>query len=310
MINILRKLAIIQRGDVNNSGNDTVVILNNISEGVDGSSIFGLTSEPNNLPVNNNQTYINKKNHALDIRVLKPTGDAYVGKTNLQQLKDWSSNQTELYIVALTLDGAIFFGDYETQKGLVKIAINEQLSNADVFAIKVTSASEVGFNSSTGLHEGGFWAGKNIIGGYEWGDADSDGLANGWTASGFTSQSFSSGVQQLESGTSNKIFKRQVYFPFEDEKISFGIEFFNAITGDISLLDLRISYKDSSNSLIGSSDNESISSIGLKNNSSTVVSNTVSISLGVVLAATAGTLNVEVKNPVLNLGSSSSYTKF
>jgi len=88
MINILRKLAIIQRGDVNNSGNDTVVILNNISEGVDGSSIFGLTSEPNNLPVNNNQTYINKKNHALDIRVLKPTGDAYVGKTNLQQLKD------------------------------------------------------------------------------------------------------------------------------------------------------------------------------------------------------------------------------
>jgi len=29
-----------------------------------------------------------------------------------------------------------------------------------------------------------------------------------------------------------------------------------------------------------------------------------------VLAATAGTLNVEVKNPVLNLGSSSSYTKF
>ena len=87
MIFNLKKIALIQKDDPNNSNNDTVVTLTAINEGVDGSSVFGMTAEQEDYKIEGGQNYTSKINKTLDVRVLKPTGDAYSGKTNLQQLK-------------------------------------------------------------------------------------------------------------------------------------------------------------------------------------------------------------------------------
>ena len=44
----------------------------------------------------------------------------------------------------------------------IKISFNEQLSDTDVFAFKITKSSVTGFNN--GFYEGYSWAGKNLIG--------------------------------------------------------------------------------------------------------------------------------------------------
>jgi hypothetical protein len=221
MILKTRKIGIIDGA----TGN--AVTLSHINEGVDGSSVFGLSNEHDGLTIDDGQFYPNVANPVLDVRVLKPSS------ADITQLESWANNQTDVYVTGLTLDGCFMFGGFNGITGVfpAKITINEQATDLDVFAFKVSSKTHVGFDPSTGVHQGGFWAGKNLLGAYEWGDADSSDLADGWTVNGgWSATSFSGGEQRLVlNQASTGWFLKYVVFPFPNEVVtfSFSADYFN-----------------------------------------------------------------------------------
>lgn len=195
------------------------VVLSAINEGVDGSAVFGLSNEHNELTVNDGQTYINSANPSLDVRVLKPNS------SDVTQLKSWASNHTDVYVTGLTIDGYFMFGHYNglTLVNPAKIVVNEQLSDNDVFAFRVTKTTDFGYNPSTGIHYNGFSAGKNMLSTYDWADTDSDGTADGWDIVRFAT-SFSNGEQTLTHavGGDQHRMRKRVFFPFVGERPRFG----------------------------------------------------------------------------------------
>jgi len=306
MIFNLKKIALIQKGDPNNSNNDTVVTLTAINEGVDGSSVFGMTAEQEDYKIEGGQVYTSKINKTLDVRVLKPTGDAYTGKTNLQQLKDWVDNKTDLYFSAVTIDGGLFFGSTHDSNGLVKIAFNEQLSDTDVFAFKITKSSFTGFNN--GFYEGYSWAGKNLIGMYEWGDANGDGLANGFSKDADITATFATNIQSLEvtSGTSSdydSIFTN-LYFPFEGETITFSLNY-----AGVTDLQIVIEAIDNTGSVTTTTFDD-FSGTSRSSLSYTLQSGDVKIQPKIRIVGDDNTGGVDVSFPCLRVDGKTTYTKF
>ena len=309
MILNIKKIAIIQKDDPdNNSGDDTIVFLDNISEGVDGSSVFGITNEPNELKINAGETYIDKTNPSLDVRVLKPTGDAYSGQSNLDQLKEWANNQEDVYIVGLLIGGGVFFMGDRATGVTCKIVNNEQLSDNDIFAFKSTLSAPIGFNTSSGIYSSGFWVGENVLGIHEWGDASGDGLANGWGENGsFDSFSFATNQQTLVSDTSTGIFSKSFFFPFEGETITFSIDVDTFPTGeDVALIEITTVATD------GTSVNtqNDFNSTGRATVSKTIPSGNSAIIARLRQSGAAGNVTGVYSDPMLSLTGSTTYTKF
>jgi len=214
-----------------NASPHNTLSLTAINEGVDGSAVFGVSNEHNELTIEGGMTYINSANPSLDVRVLKPSS------SDVTQLKSWAENSTDIWVTGITTNGAFMFGGYngETLENPAKISVNEQLSDADVFAFKVTMQTDVGFNASTGLHQGGFWAGRNLLGNYSWGDADGDGDPNGWTNTGGNYlTTFSSGQVELTQDSATCELERRINFPIVGETLTFSIsiDVFNEYGGD------------------------------------------------------------------------------
>ena len=308
MILHIKKLAIIQRDDPdNNSGDDTIVLLDNISEGAEGSSIFGITNEHGELKVNASEVYINSANPTIDVRVLNPTGDAYTGKTNVDQLKEWANELEDVYVVGLTVGGGVvFFGDRQSSS-TARIVVNEQLSNNDVFAIKITSKSTFGFSTSTGIYQGGFWVGKNLLGIHEWGDSSGDGIANGWSASVFASESFSNQQQTLESDTSTGIFSKSIFFPFEGETVTFSIDVDTYPTGEDVARVEAVTVSPSGSVVTSQQD---FNSTGRVSVSATVPSGNSALVFRVRQSGAAGNVTGVYSYPMVSLTGSTTYTKF
>jgi hypothetical protein len=305
MINILKEISIIKRDDAANSGNDTIVKLTNISDGVDGASVFGFSSEPNYLTIGAGESYVNSLNSTLDVRVLKPTGDAYSGQSNLDQIKEWSNNQEDVYISAITLDGFILIGDRHTSSDLCKIVVNEQLTNNDIFAFKITRKSRVSYGDS-GSYNSGWFAGSNALSYFEFDDKNSNNVADGWSANNFDSTSFSSGVQTLVSDTIEANFIRTIYMPFNGQNMTFSADV--TVSGTYSKQQLRIIYFDASDSIITSS--TATLTNGRVSLNFNVRSNTSYLQLGVITQSSTGTVTTTISNLALKMGTDSTYTKF
>lgn len=295
MINILKELHLFD-----NNGN--LVTLINISEGVDGSSVFGLSSNIEELKVENSSTYIYKKTNIFDVRILKPS------PSDVVQLKSWASNQTGVYLSGLTLNGHLLIGDIGNGVGSKKISINEQLSDVDVFAFKISAGSMIGFNGNDGNYESYVFSGENALGMSIWSDNNSDGVANGWAATGFTSTSFSNGVQSLEADTTERSFERQVFLPYPLKSYTFSLTI-DSESGTYDSNRLTAIFRDSSGALI-SSQNENISGTGLKTISGITPLGTVSITFLLRIQASSGTVTTECSNPVASLFGKTTYTKF
>lgn len=298
MIRHIRKLAII-----NDAATDEVTLLSNVTDGVDGATTFGLgdDDETNDLTIEDQQTINNTVTRRMNIRTLIGTSGE---ETNIE---GYVSNFTDVYVVGLGLDGAVLIGDKETTTGAVKLIKNEQRSTNRVWELMASVQTQPGFDPSTGLYESGFWAGKNLLGGYVWGDADGNGVADGWGAIGFTSESFSSGQQTLESDSTLDIFERAIYFPFEGEQLtaSITVDTFNAI----NTFGLRMSFRDNTDAEISNSET-SISSTGRKSVTGTTPANTVTIRVQLRMQTSSGTVNEVVSDPALRLGTATTYTKY
>lgn len=310
MITTIRKIALCQKDDSNNGGDDTVVILTGINDGVDGSSVFGLTNEHESLTIEGGMNYTNSANPSLDVRVLKPTGNAYTGQTNLQQLKDWSNNKTDLYVTILTIDGAIFFGDYGSAEGLVKIVANEQLSDNDIFAFKITKKTNVGFNDTSGIHQNGFWFGNNLVGIQEWGDKDGSGVADGWIALQIDTTSFTNNIQTLTTDDFGLgSFYKNIFFPFEGETVNLSITF-DSVSGTYATNSIVVRCKDASDATISPDARSGAATATRLDLDATVLPDTVYLQLKYEIIATSGSVTTTLSYPALRVDGKATYTKF
>lgn len=302
MILIGKKLSIIE-----NASPDNVVLLDNISEGVDGSSVFGFTSEPSEIKINDGQTYINRKTNTLDVRVLKPSSSDVI------QLKSWASNQTKVSVHLSTIDGVVQFGNYDgtTLGNECTIVINEQLVSEDIFAFKVTKDATVGFDSNTGVYEGGVWAGKNMIGDYEWGDKDGSNVADGWTIVNASASSFSSGQQSITCSTTACDFQRRFWVTsFRGREITFSLTTVSFDVGTYDDARAIIAFYDSSEGFITSQTSSTSTTPERVSVSATVPSNAVYCLVIYKTTANSGTLETVIENPSLRVDGKTTYTKF
>lgn len=298
----LTKLYIVEDNTTDNS-----VELLSINEGVDGSSVFGFTSEFQELTIESGNTYVNRAENTLDIRTLKPSSSDFT------QIKSWSDNQTDVYVAGLLVDGHLMFGDRATSLGLVKISINEQLTDSDVLALKITKSSGVGFSTSNGLYNGGMYIGSNALGITEFDDKDSSGLADSWSVDDWVT-TFTSGAQNLtySGGTVNR-FRKFVLFPFEGQTATFSLNVtsFNEYGGDYAPR-LEIQCFDASNSSTGSS-TQNVNGTGVTSISLSIPANTIYIQVAFRAAeVVAGSQAAEfsVKDPMLSVFGNTTYTKF
>ena len=297
MILRIKELAIIE-----DTGTDVAVNLIPVTDGVDNAAVFGIGNEHNSLGVANGQAYLSDGSPSLEISVLKPSS------SDVTQIESWSDNQTDVYVAAVTVDGGFFFGDKQTTTGAIKMTTNEALTDNDLYTVNISRRTTPGFDPSTGLYQGGFWAGDNLIGGYQWGDKDSSGIADGWSAAGFTTTTFASGAQTLEADTSQRDFERSIYFPFEGQQLTFAINN-DSRTGSYATEQIEIEFLDSSDSVI-SSQTSTFSSTGRKSVTGTVPANTYQVVCRFSIQASSGTVTNDVSDPSLRTGTETTYTTF
>lgn len=300
MIRHLRKLAII-----NDASPDEVAILSNVTEGVDGASNFGLgdNDEVQPLSIEDQQTIHHKLTRSLDIRTLVGTSSE---GTNID---GYVNNQTPVYLAGLGVDGFVLIGDRETTTGQALLVKHEQKSDRKVWAFGVTREVQPGHDTDTGLFEDGFWVGENGLGAYLWADRDSDGVADGWSATGFSTTSFSGGQQTLEADTTQRDFQRSIWFPFEGETLTFSIDI-DSRTGSYATEQIEIEFVDTSDTVI-SSTTTTFSSTGRKSVQATTPSGSslARVVCRLSLQAASGTVTEVVSDPMLALGTATTYTR-
>lgn len=297
MINHIKKLAIIE-----DASPDNIVVLSNISEGVDEASTFGYETEEAALTIEDGQTIHDAIEHTLDVRTIVPdSGDS--------QLQTWTDNLTSVYVSAIGVDGGILFGDVQTGEGAVRFYKDDQFSERKAIKIMATRKTIPGYDSSTGLFENGIWVGSNLLAGYEWADADSDGMADGWGNEGatFNVTTFTSGQQTLEAGTSVSRFVRRIYFPFEGEEVTFSLDN-DSRTGTYATEEISIQFIDDSDAVI-STETTTFSTTGRKSVTGTTPANTIKINVLFSIAASSTTVTSVISDPALQLGTKTTYTK-
>lgn len=298
MIKHLKKLAII-----NDAATDEVAILSNVTDGPDGASTFGLEEDVQPLSIEDQQTIHSRITRTLDIRTLVGSS---AEETNID---GYVSNQTKIYIAGLGVDGFYLIGDKENTDHPVLLVKSTQYSDNEVWELAASKDVQPGHDPSTGLFESGFWVGQNALGAYLWGDADSDGIADGWSASGFTTTSFATGQQTLEADTTVRTFKRGIWFPFEGVQLTFSIDN-DSRTGTYTTEQIQIQFFDTSGSSI-STQTTTFSSTGRKSVTATTPtgSNLAYLECQLDLQATSATVTSIVSDPALRLGTSTTYTR-
>lgn len=289
---------------VEDASPDNYVNLIPVTEGPEGSAVFGTTNEHETFQVQAGQLILDRASPELSIVCLKPD------TADITQIESWVDNQTDVYIAGLTLDGGIFFGDAQTTSKLVKLQANESVTDNDLFAFTITKETPPGFAPSTGIYQNGFWVGKNLLAMYQWGDADSGGVADGWSATGFSSTSFGSGQQTLEADTTQRDFERAIWYPFEGQQVVFSIQI-DSRTGSYATEQIELDFVDNSGSSV-STQTTTFSATGRQSVTGTVPtgSDVVKVICRLSLQSSSGTVTEVVSDPALKLNSDSTYTKY
>lgn len=291
----LTNLAIIE-----DASPDNVVNLTPVTEGPEGSAVFGATNEHENFEIQAGQIVLDRASPELSVVCLKPD------TADITQIESWVDNQTNVYVAGTSLDGGLFFGDAQNTLKAIKLQSNESVTDNDLYAFTVGKETPPGFTD--GLYQNGFWIGKNLLGMYKWGDTDADGVADGWSATGFSTTTFTSGQQTLEADTTRRDLERAIWFPFEGQEITFSIDI-DSRTGSYATEQIEIEFIDGTGSVI-SSQVTTFSSTGRKSVTATVPSTTVKVISRLSLQSSSGTVTEVVSDPALKLESESTYSIF
>lgn len=143
----------------------------------------------------------------------------YEGKVT--QLKEWQKNKTPLKFVLAGVQENILWYEETT------IEIEEPKS----FATKTRNAIKVRMEADGGEHK--IWSGINLLDGAVklsgfvegWADIDSNGLANGFSVTNISSNTFnhSSKIQTLTNATTSSYYiSKKILFPISGIKLTFS----------------------------------------------------------------------------------------
>ena len=203
-----------------------------VQDGAAESSRQVITIEPNTVMIENDRELIHSKNYNITVAGL------FTSSANATKLNTWATNQTPLVFSGFGLDGSILHAEGTIQ-------MNRGFENRLSFRFTSLREAKGGYISSTGKHSAEMSYCTNGLALYEWGDGNSDNLANGWTDAGSIANSFTGTVQTINNGSGNAAsLERTIYFPFPNVQLSLFADFTTVTVH--TALDLEIEAYDAS----------------------------------------------------------------
>jgi len=179
MQTLFRKLAISDANDLTKRA-----VIPNIAEGVDGATAFGYENEYDMISIEDMQELPYAVTHTLEIRGL-PTSDV------TEDMEYFNDPDVDTNLSAIGTDGALISLD------TVKLEWITKPNEGVIWKLKAVVKTLPYRENDTGRKGGGLHIGENILNVYSWEDADSDGIANGFTSTNFITPDFSNGQQDL-----------------------------------------------------------------------------------------------------------------
>lgn len=221
-----------------------------VQDGAAEASRQVISIEPNTVMIENERELIHSKNYNITVSGL------FTSSANATKLNTWATNQTSLVFSGYGLDGSILQAEGTIQ-------MNRGFENRLSFRFTSLREAKGDYISSSGKHSADISYCKNGLALYEWGDGNSDSLANGWTDAGSIANSFIAGVQAVNNGSgSDASLERTIYFPFPGMQLSFFANFTTiTVHGD---LNLAIEAYDNTSTIIGSATEEDVSATGVR----------------------------------------------
>ena len=146
MITLLSNVAIQDTSNLSN-----IVYLNNIMEGVDGSSTFGYSLEPSAVKVDDNQTQQYLHDHTFDIRVLQGAA------ADLTKLKVIDANQTPVLVSGYSPDGFFVIDDPAS------LTYHSQYDSVIADRVLVTTSGVNGYGGAAPGNKLPVYAGDNLL---------------------------------------------------------------------------------------------------------------------------------------------------
>lgn len=213
-----------------------------VQDGAAESSRQVITIEPNTVMIENERELIHSKNYNITVAGL------FTSSANATKLNTWATNQTPLVFSGFGLDGSILHAEGTIQ-------MNRGFENRLSFRFTSLREAKGGYISSTGKHSAEMSYCTNGLALYQWGDGNSDNLANGWTDADSIANAFTSSVQTINNGSGGDAsLERTIYFPFPNVQLSFFANF-TTVTVHTDL-NVEIEAYDASGTLLGDEESD------------------------------------------------------
>lgn len=283
MLTQLVKLAIQEIADP-----DDIVVLTNISAGVDGASFFGITEEsPDPLTIEDGQTVQQRFRHTINMRGLYDSAD-------MTKLRTWSAAQVPVRITGYGVDGAAIW------EGTYLISPSTGYDSVNVTALQVTvewlGAFASGFRQ---IH-----IGQNLLRNYDTNAGDGTKLSGFTVGAGITA-SEAGGAQTLTraSSTGTYLASASIFFPFEGLTLTASI---NITAANSQNGEFGFRFLDDTGATISDSV-DAIDSVSRISHSATVPAGTFFVRLIVNPSDTVAD-SVTFDEPMLAIGTNATYT--
>ena len=221
-----------------------------VQDGAAESSRQVITIEPNTVMIENERELIHSKNYNITVAGL------FTSSANATKLNTWATNQTPLVFSGFGLDGSILHAEGTIQ-------MNRGFENRLSFRFTSLREAKGGYISSTGKHSAEMSYCTNGLALYQWGDGNSDNLANGWTDADSIANAFTASVQTINNGSGGDAsLERTIYFPFPSVQLSFFANF-TTVTVHTDL-NVEIEAYDASGTLLGDEESDVPGSGGVR----------------------------------------------
>jgi hypothetical protein len=267
-----------------------IVILTNISEGVEGATVFGITEEEvNPIKILDGQTALTAYRHTINIRGL-------YDDTDMAQLKTWALAQEPVRLTGLGVNGAIIFdGDY-------LLAVNTGFDSINTVALKVTvewaNEYQAGYQQIA--------IGQNLLRNHLV-NLGTGTLLYGFTAETGATAGYAAGTQTVTraSGTGTGVVSDTVFFPFPGEQLTASFTVLVDTSGGHAI---GIRFFDDAGSVISTS-TTGVNVTGLVSHTATAPAGTAFIRLVALVGNTASD-SFSFTLPMIALGTLTTYTNF
>lgn len=275
MITLLSNVAIADTSNLSN-----IVYLNNIMEGVDGSSTFGYSLEPSAVKVDDNQTQQYLHDHTFDIRVLQ--GSA----ADLTKLQVIDAGNNPVLVSGYSPDGFFVINDS------AQLTYHSQYDSVIADRVLVTKTGVNGYGGAAPGNKVPVYAGDNLLAVFN----VLEGSASALNGLDYDDTGTVTGDAMAITGAGT-VLSQRIFFPFPGAKIYTSADITVGTSGFIGF-----NCYNASDTIIGSGVVSTWVSPGYKTstNDVTVLSGTVYIRFRL-----QGTASFTFRNPSIRISGTS-----